>query len=228
VLEDNDIVEYVQGTNESTQSWLTESARRVVTHGRKHKASDRDVTTPATNPRDPDLDVITLKIVRSPTPQQRVLDYRQKMESYREDTEPLMREYDNNYNEVAHPPAAPNQPGKGHQQIGPGNVGEYKYREEGPSGSDTREPYLASDDSYDSDDDGHRDCGRGGYHACPDNPANYNMQDVEDDDITVVDVFNTNQELHRGKDSEAEPSSGGDRDSFGEDDFGLEIIEETT
>ena len=70
------------------------------------------------------------------------------MESYREDTEPLMREYDNNYNEVAHPPAAPNQPGKGHQQIGPGNVGEYEYREEGPSGSDTREPYLASDDSY--------------------------------------------------------------------------------
>jgi hypothetical protein len=53
------------------------------------------------------------------------------------------------------------------------------------------------------------------------------MQDDEDDDITVVDVFNTNQELHRGEDSEAEPSSGGDRDSFGEDGFGLEVIEET-
>jgi hypothetical protein len=226
-LEDDDIVEYVQGTNESTQSWLTESARRAVTHGRKHKSSDRDVTTPATNPRDPDLDVITLKIVQSPTPQQRVLDYRQKMESYWSDTEPLMREYDNNDNEVVHPPTAPNQPGKGHRQIGPRNVGEYKYREEGPSRSDTREPYLASDNSYESDDNGHRDCGRGGYHACPDNPANYNMQDGEDDDITVVDVFNTNQELHRGEDSEAEPSSGGDRDSFGEDGFGLKVIEET-
>ena len=123
--------------------------------------------------------------------------------------------------------AAPNQPGKGHQQIGPGNIGEYEYREEGPSGSDTREPYLASDDSYESDDDGHRDCGRGGYYACPDNPANFNMHEEEADDITVIKVFNTNQELHLGEDSEAEPSSSSDRDSFKEDGFGLESIEET-
>ena len=39
--------------------------------------------------------------------------------------------------------------------------------------------------------------------VCPDNPANYNMQEDEDDDITVIDVFNTTQELHRGEDSEA-------------------------
>ena len=199
--EDDDIVEYVQGTDESTQSWLTESVRKAVAYGRKQKLSDHDVTTPAANPRDPDLDVITLKIVRSPTLQQRVLDYCQKMESHWSDTEPLTREYDNNDNEVVHPPAAPNKPGKGNQQVSPGDVGGYEYREEDPSGSDTREPYLASDDSYESDDDGHRDCGRGGYHACPNNPANYNMQEDEDDDITVIDVFNTNQELHRGEDS---------------------------
>jgi hypothetical protein len=53
------------------------------------------------------------------------------------------------------------------------------------------------------------------------------MQEDEDDNITVIDVFNTTQELHRGEESEAEPFSSGDRDSFEEDGFGLEVIEET-
>jgi hypothetical protein len=155
-----------------------------------------------------------------------------------------MREYDNNDNKIVHPPqqapmrryarcvssepqAASHQQENGYQQIGPRKMGESEYHEGDPSGSDTQEAYLASDDSYESDDDGHRDCGRGGYHACPDNPANFNMHEEEADDITVIKVFNTNQELHLGEDSEAEPSSGGDRDSFGDDGFGLEVIEET-
>jgi hypothetical protein len=225
VSEDDGIVEYVQGNGESTQSWLTESVRKAVIYGRKQKLSDRDVMTPATNPRDPDLDVITLKIVQSPTPQQRVLAYRQRMESHMRYTDPLTCEYDNNDNEVVHPPIAPNKPGKGNRQANP--PGGYEYLEEEPSVTDTQEPYLNSDDSYESDDDGHRDCGRGGCHACPDNPANYNMQEDEDDDITVIDAFNTTQELHRGEDSETKPFGSGDRDSFEEDGFGPEVIEET-
>jgi hypothetical protein len=71
--EDDGIVEYVQGKGESTQSWLTESVRKAAAYGRQKQSSDHDVTTPTTNPRDPDLDVITLKIVKLSTPQQRVL-----------------------------------------------------------------------------------------------------------------------------------------------------------
>jgi hypothetical protein len=135
----------------------------------------------------------------------------------------LTREYNSNDNKVENPPVALNKPAKRDQQTNP--PGGYEYLEEDPSGSDTQEPYLASDDSYKSDDNGHRDCGRGGYHACPDNPVNY-MQN-EDDDITVVDIFNINQELHQGEDSEAEPFNSDDRDSFEEDDLRLEVIEET-
>ena len=58
--------------------------------------------------------------------------------------------------------------------------------------------------------------------TCPDNLANFHMYEEETDDITVIDVFNTNQELRLGEGSDTEPSSGGDRDSFGEDGFGLE------
>ena len=83
--------------------------------------------------------------------------------------------------------------GKGNRRMIP--PGGYEYLEEEPSVTDTQEPYLGSDESSTfSDDDGHRDCGRGGYHACPDNPANYNMRDDEDEDITVIDVINTIQE----------------------------------
>ena len=88
--EDFDIVEHVQGTNESAKSWFTESARKAITHGCQHKSSGHDPATPTPSPRDPDLDVITLKIVRSPSPQQRVLNYRRKMEPYWSNTEPLM------------------------------------------------------------------------------------------------------------------------------------------
>jgi hypothetical protein len=151
----------------------------------------------------------------------------------------ITQEHDNNDNVIIHPPqqapmrhyaasvnsepqATSHQLEKKYQQIGPRKIGDYKYHEEDPLGSDTQEPYLASDDSYESDDDGHRDCGRGGYHACPDNPANFHMYEEEADDITVIDVFNTNQELRLGEGSDTEPSSNGDRDSFGEDGFGLE------
>jgi hypothetical protein len=106
--------------------------------------------------------------------------------------------------------------------------GGYEYLEEEPSVTDTQEPYLGSDDSSAfSEDDGHRDCGRGGYHACPDNPANYKMREDEDEDITVIDVINTNQELPRGEDSETESFGSGGRDSFEKDGFGPEVIEET-
>ena len=234
-LEDNDIVEHVQGINESARSWFAESARKAIAQGRQHRPSRHDVATPKSNMRDPDLDVMTLKIVRSPTPQDRVLDFRQKMEPEWNDTKPLVCEYDNNANEVGHPPQQPpmrryarcvdnipqaayHQQVKEHQQIKTEKMGEYEYQEENTVESDTWEPYLASDESYESDDDEHRDCGKGRYHACPDNPANFSMYDNEADDVTVIDVYNTRQEIHRG-DSEAEPSSGGDRDSFGEDIF---------
>jgi hypothetical protein len=141
------------------------------------------------------------------------------------DAEPLTRVYDDKENEVKCPPIAPNKPGKGNQQMIP--PGGYEYLEEEPLVIDTQEPYLGSDDSYESDDDGHRDCGRGGYHDCPDNPANYTMREDEDEDITVIDVINTTQELPRGEDSETESFDSGDRDSFEEDGFGPKVIEET-
>jgi hypothetical protein len=223
--EDDGIVEHVQGKGESTQSWLTESVRKAAAYGRKIKSSDHDVMNPTTNPRDQDLDVITLKIVKLSTPQQRVLAYRQRMKPHVRYAEPLTRIYDDNENEVKRPPIALNKPGKGTGQVIP--PGGYEYLEEEPLVTDTQEPYLNSDDSYESDDDGHRDCGRGGYHACPDNPTNYNMQEDEDDNITVIDIFITTQELHQGEDSETEPFGSGDRDSFEEDGFGPKVIEET-
>jgi hypothetical protein len=119
------------------------------------------------------------------------------------------------------PQAASHQIGNEYQQMVPRKIGDYEYHEEEPLRPDAQEPYLASDDSYESDDDGHRDCGQGEYHACPDNPANFHMYEEETDDITVIDVFNMNQELRLGEGSDTEPSSGGDRDNFGEDGFEL-------
>jgi hypothetical protein len=212
--EDVDIVEHVQGTTKSAESWFTESARRAITNGRRYKSSGHDTATKTPSPRDPDLDVITLKIVRSPvpqylepSPQDRVLDYRRKMELYwsgalfpGKQRSMITQEHDNNDNVIIHPPqqapmrhyaksvssepqAASHQTEKEYQQIGPRKIGDYEYHEEETLGSDTQEPYLASDDSYESDDDGHRDCRRGGYYACPDNPANFHMYEEEADDI---------------------------------------------
>ena len=62
-LEDSDIVEHVQGINESARSWFAESARKAIAQGRQHRPSRHDVATPKSNMRDPDLDVMTLKIV---------------------------------------------------------------------------------------------------------------------------------------------------------------------
>ena len=75
--EDNGIVEYVQGKGESTQSWLTKSVRKAAAYGRQKKSSDHDVTTPTPNPRDPDLEVITLKIVDPPQLNCRIKRWRQ-------------------------------------------------------------------------------------------------------------------------------------------------------
>jgi hypothetical protein len=52
--------------------------------------------------------------------------------------------------------------------------------------------------------------------------ADFHTYEEETDDITVVDVFNTNQELRLGEGSSTEPSSNDDRDSSGEDALGLE------
>ena len=118
------------------------------------------------------------------------------------------------------PQATSHQIGKEYQQVVPHKIGDWEYHEGEPLGSDAQKPYLASDDSYESDDDGHRECGQGGYHDCPDNPVNFHIEE-ETDDITVIDVFNTNQELRLGEGSDTEPSSGDDRDNFGEDGFEL-------
>ena len=45
----------------------------------------------------------------------------------------------------------------------------------------------------------------------------------EDEDITVIDVINTTQELPRGEDSETESFGSGDRDSFEEDGSGPDV-----
>ena len=57
-----------------------------------------------------------------------------------------------------------------------------------------------------SDDDGHGECGRGGFHTCDDNPDNYHMRNDEDENITVVDVFNISQNVPREDDSSTQPS----------------------
>ena len=195
--EDVDIVEYVQGTTESAESWFTESARRAIAHGRRYKLSGHVTATKTPTPRDPDLDVITLNIRRSPipqrqgglepTPQDRVIDYRRKMEPYwsgalfpSKQRSITTQEPDNNDNVIviqtqqtpvkhcaesmsSEPQAASQQIRKEDQQIGPRKIGDYEYHEEEPLGSDAQEPYLASNDSYESDDDGHRDYGQEEY-----------------------------------------------------------------
>jgi hypothetical protein len=40
-----------------------------------------------------------------------------------------------------------------------------------------------------SDDDGYSEFGKGGFHSCPDNPANFNSNDT----VVDVEVMNTNQ-----------------------------------
>jgi hypothetical protein len=47
--------------------------------------------------------------------------------------------------------------------------------------SDSKSSQYLDPDS--SDDDGHRDCGRGGYEYCPDNPANYRTTRHQTDDL---------------------------------------------
>ena len=42
----------------------------------------------------------------------------------------------------------------------------------------------ASSDQTD-DDDGHGDCGKGGFHSCPDNPDNIYLQEGEDGSVTA-------------------------------------------
>ena len=85
-------------------------------------------------------------------------------------------------------------------------------RKEEPLGSDTQEPYLASNNSlipwY--------------YRYSVPDLADFHTCGEETDDITVVDFFNTNQELRLGEGSSTEPSSDDDRDSSGEDVLGLE------
>ena len=60
---------------------------------------------------------------------------------------------------------------------------QYEYIE--PTTSDSENSQYPDLDS--SDDDGHRDCGLGGYEYCPDNPINYRATQHQEDD------FNRNQ-----------------------------------
>ena len=93
---------------------------------------------------------------------------------------------------------------------------------------DTQESYLDSDDSYVLDDDWHGGCSKGEYDACPDNPANcYYMHEQED--LTVINVLNTNQVLLRDDDSQTESfsSNGGDgleNDGFENNGFDPDIV----
>jgi hypothetical protein len=85
-------------------------------------------------------------------------------------------------------------------------------------GSDDEQSVSWTDDSsvasseQPSDDDGHSDCVKGGFHSCPDNPKNYYLQGYEDPNQSV-DVRNTNRNLF----SEAESS--GFSNSIGEGTF---------
>ena len=66
-----------------------------------------------------------------------------------------------------------------------------------------------------SDDDGHSECARKGY--CQDD---YFSKDREDSDVTVVDVFNTNQALFPGEQVSEDESSGfSNPERSGEDGF---------
>ena len=58
-----------------------------------------------------------------------------------------------------------------------------------------------------SDDDGHYECGKGGFHSCPDNPDNYYLRENEDPDSAVGDVLNTNQNLFSGGEDSVAKSS---------------------
>jgi hypothetical protein len=107
------------------------------------------------------------------------------------------------------PQAASQKIRKEDQQIGLRKIGDYEYHEEEPLGSDTQEPCLASN-----------------YSLVPwyyrYSVAEFHTYEEETDNITIIDVFNTNQELRLGEGSSTEPSGDDDRDSSGEDGFGLE------
>jgi hypothetical protein len=76
-----------------------------------------------------------------------------------------------------------------------------------------------------SDDDAHSECGKGGFHMCPDNPANYDLWEYEDSDDTVVDVdvVNTNQRFSNS----VSEGSGEDRFESCESDGGDVDVEVT-
>ena len=84
-LDGGDIVEYIQDTTESTEPWFTESARRAIAHGRRYKLSEQVTMTETPTPGDPDQNMNTPNVRRSPipqrqgglepTPQDRVIDY---------------------------------------------------------------------------------------------------------------------------------------------------------
>ena len=78
-------------------------------------------------------------------------------------------------------------------------------------GSDDDQSVTWTDDSSvisipPSDDDGHYDCARGGYHKCDDNQINYFSRDVDDSEGTVVDVMNVNRVLVSDSDHSASHS----------------------
>ena len=56
----------------------------------------------------------------------------------------------------------------------------HNYFHEGNSMATTEGSYLGSKESNTSDDDGHRECGVGGYNNCPDNPERHSKSGVED------------------------------------------------
>ena len=84
----------------------------------------------------------------------------------------------------------------------------HEYFDEENNGEATTEgSYVGSDDPYMSDDNGHRECGRGKYSDCPaDNPERYFMSEQEEGDMTIIDVMNTNQRLRQDEGSETESS----------------------
>ena len=113
---------------------------------------------------------------------------------------------DDNDNEVKDSPAVDDESGKSTRRtVLPG--GHVYYEEDDPLAVDTDEESDDSElsDTW-SDDDGHGECGRGGFHTCDDNPDNYHMRNDEDENINVVDISDMDQNLPQEEDSGTRPS----------------------
>ena len=98
------------------------------------------------------------------------------------------REHDDNDNIVKNPNTGPNETGaQVWRSILPQG---YVYEEKPEVKRDDDEDSWFDDSSeapsdQTDDDDGHVDCGKGGFHSCPDHPDNIYLQEGEDGSVTA-------------------------------------------